>query len=40
MTGCWRGLKDAAVGVDGGVSIGKRNCGGNMQLSRYPFLLK
>lgn len=34
------GLKDAAVGVDGGVSIGKGNCGGNMQVLRQPILLK
>ena len=34
------GLKDAAVGVDGEVSIGKENCGGNIQVSRQRFLLK
>ena len=32
-----RRLKDAAFGVDGGVSIGKENCVGNMQVLRQPF---
>ena len=34
------GLTGAAVGVDGGVSIGKGNFGGNMQVPRQPILLK
>ena len=31
------GLKDAAVGVDGWVSIGKGNCVGHMRVLRQPF---